>query len=413
MSCFLCEVSVVVPVYIGENTVEELSKRLISALQSITPDYEIILVNDASPDDSWQKIICLCQNNKQIKGINLSRNFGQHAAISAGLKYAFGKKIVVMDCDLQDLPEDLPRLWAKSQEGYDIVMARRTLRKDGYWKQFLSWSFHQILSLKRGKKTDPAIANFAMYDRKVVEEYYANNPNKIFSIFNLRKDYSRAVIDTIQEVSARGKSGYTVSKLFSLTLSFLLPPKEKMYYYIIDETLNVALENYGVKLVPLTGQKIEMVRQWRNDPKISECMEYREYITPEMQKRWFESICNERNYYFIVEYDNKEIGMINAKNIDYKTMTNEGGIFIYDNKYLASDMPFLVSFCMIDFTENVLEMKRGIAHILRNNKQSIEFNKALGYVLQPGQENVENQLYYLEKENYHKQRAYIKKVLSI
>ncbi len=403
----LHKLSVLIPVYLGESSIELLIDKLEKVLLSIATDYEIILVNDASPDNSWQKINYLCQNNKRIKGINLSRNFGQHAAISAGLKYAFGEKFIIMDCDLQDNPLDLPSLWKKSQEGYDIVMARRINRKESIRKRFISWSFHQILSWKTGWKTDPAIANYAIYDRKILEEYYANHKNKAFSVLNLKQNYTFATVDVIQGMSARGKSSYTLPKLFSLAFSLLFPKKNKSTLYTIEKTLNITVEDYGVRLIPLNGEKIEIVRQWRNDPKISQYMVYQEYITPEMQQKWFESINNPNNHYFIIELEKKEIGLINIKDIDYIQMTGECGLFIYEDSYLNSDTPFRISMCMGDFSTFLLNLHTSRIHILKSNKKAIKYNEMIGYKLAENQEDKEYQLYYITKNAYLRRREYI------
>ncbi len=408
------KLSVVIPVYLGDSSIELLCDKLVQILPVIESDYEIILVNDASPDHSWQKIKSLCQNNKRIKGINLSRNFGQHPAISAGLKYAFGEKIIIMDCDFQDSPEDLPELWEKSQEGFDIVMARRIQRKESICRRFISWSFHQILSLKTGKKIDPAIANYAIYDRKVIEEYYAQHNNRAFSVLNLKQNYSFATVDVQQRISERGKSGYTLSKLFSLAFTLLFPGKINFSktIYVIQKTINIVLEDYGVRLIPLTAEKIEMLRQWRNDPDISRYMIFREYITPEMQEKWFEERCNQDNYYFIIHYEGKDVGLCDIKNIRYEEKTAEGGIFIYEKLYLNSDIAIRASLCALDFGDKVLDLTSGTARILRSNKRAIEYNKMLGYMLLPGQENEENQLYALMQENYYKQRKYLINLLE-
>ena len=128
-------ISIVSPVYRGGKMVSELVRRNVESVSTITDDYEIILVNDASPDDSWDEIVKQCAQNPKVKGINLSRNFGQHYAITAGLHYAKGDWVVVMDCDLQDRPEEIPNLYRKALEGYDIVYARRVVRKDGFLKR--------------------------------------------------------------------------------------------------------------------------------------------------------------------------------------------------------------------------------------------------------------------------------------
>ncbi|MDA3780720.1 MAG: GNAT family N-acetyltransferase [Bacteroidales bacterium] len=112
---------------------------------------------------------------------------------------------------------------------------------------------------------------------------------------------------------------------------------------------------YGVTLNRLTEDKIEQVRLWRNDPKISQYMEFQDYITPEMQKAWFKKIDNKNNYYFIIEFDRKEIGLINIRDIDYEKREGEGGIFIYDDFYLNSDVSFRSVLCLFDFSFKTLE----------------------------------------------------------
>lgn len=415
MKKYINLLSIIIPVYLGENTTQALTEKLKKNLQYITPDYEIILVNDASPDSSWKKIKEECIKDKRIKGINLSRNAGQHAAISAGLKYAFGEKIVIMDCDLQDNPEELPKLWAKSQEGFDIVMARRINRKDKLITRFFSQVFHFLYSLLKGIKTDPAIANYAIYNRIVIEEHFKYFSHKAFSVLDLVKKFSFSTVDIQSSESAREKSSYTLKKRFKLAYSLFFPKKqtkEENSLYIIEQTENISIEKYDVKLLPLTRSKIEMIRQWRNDPKISQYMEYREIISPEMQQKWFESVCNQNNYYFLIEFEGKEIGMTDIKKIDYCDRSSEGGIFIYDDNYLNSDVAIRVSLCSIDFGTDILNTETGIAHILRDNKRAIDYNKMLGYVLLPGQEDIEKQKYILSKDNYFKQRKLLLKLIS-
>ena len=148
------------------------------------------------------------------------------------------------------------------------------------------------------------------------------------------------------------------------------------------------ISGYGVTLRRLTEDKIEMVRNWRNDPKIQQYMEFRDYITPEMQKKWFERINNDNNYYFIIVYEGKEIGLINIRDIDYETKDGEPGIFIYDDEYLNTDVPMRASFCMADFVWNTLKLEKMHIHVLRNNRRAVTMNKTFGYKLAEGQENV-------------------------
>jgi len=172
------------------------------------------------------------------------------------------------------------------------------------------------------------------------------------------------------------------------------------------------LEKYDIVLNRLTHDEIEMVRNWRNDPKVSQFMEFRDYITPEMQEKWFKSIDNDFNYFFIIEYRGKKIGLINVKDIDYTQKTGEGGIFIHDDEYLNSDVAFRATLCICDFFFETLNLERKIAHILSDNKRAIKYNLMLGFEKQPNQENIYNQLYYLDKENYFKKRNFIKRLIN-
>jgi RimJ/RimL family protein N-acetyltransferase len=162
-------------------------------------------------------------------------------------------------------------------------------------------------------------------------------------------------------------------------------------------------ERYGIKLNRLTADKIELVRNWRNDPKISQYMFYKDYITPEMQLEWFNKINNDSNYYSIVEYNKEEIGLVNIKNIDNDKKCGEGGLFIYEDKYQNSDIPFRVSFCHSDFVFEVLKLDYIYGHIIPDNKRAVQFNKTLGAEINISEDG--KSLYMiLTKENHFKQR---------
>ena len=166
--------SIVSPIYKGEKMIDELVFRIEASVNQLSSDYEIILVNDNSPDNSWQKIKDLCIKDKRVKGVELSRNFGQHYAITAGLSFAKGEWIVVMDCDLQDNPDEIPNLFAKAQEGWDIVYARRANRKDKPMKRFSSTIFHSVYDWLSGLHTDKAIANYGIYKKCVKIIWFTN-----------------------------------------------------------------------------------------------------------------------------------------------------------------------------------------------------------------------------------------------
>jgi len=160
--------SVVIPVYRAENCLEELYHRLTVSLSHICPDYEIVLVEDAGGDRSWAIISDIAQHDDRVKGIKLSRNFGQHYAIAAGIDNCKGSWVVIMDCDLQDRPEEIPRLLQQAKQGYDVVLARRTGRKDSIIKRFFSFFFYFILSYLTETKIDPQIGSFRILSRNTI-----------------------------------------------------------------------------------------------------------------------------------------------------------------------------------------------------------------------------------------------------
>ena len=208
--------------------VAELVRRNVESVSTITDDYEIILVNDASPDNSWDEIVKLCAANPKLKGINLSRNFGQHYAITAGLHYAKGDWVVVMDCDLQDQPEEIPNLYKKAQEGFDIVYARRVVKHVGWWKRFSSVAFHSVFDWLSGLKTDPAIANFGIYKGCVIEEFNKMHEQaRSFPSLVSYLGFKDATIDVEQAERAEGKSSYNLYKLFKLGFDVIVSNSNK------------------------------------------------------------------------------------------------------------------------------------------------------------------------------------------
>jgi dolichol-phosphate mannosyltransferase len=167
----MAHVSVVIPVYNEQAILTELHRRLKSSLESITGNYEILLVDDGSGDDSWSVIQELCRTDQRVKGLRFSRNFGQHYSLTAGLDCCDGDWVVVMDGDLQDRPEEIPALYAKANEGYDVVLARRGDRRDPPLKRFMSWLFYKVFNYFTEMHYDSQVGNFRIISRRVVESF--------------------------------------------------------------------------------------------------------------------------------------------------------------------------------------------------------------------------------------------------
>lgn len=221
-------ISIVSPVYNADTIVEELTKQIKSALKQITENYEIILVNDCSPDNSWKNIVKESENDHRVKGINLSRNFGQHLAITAGLNYAKGDWIVVMDCDLQDRPDEIPNLYKKALKGWDIVYARRFQRQDKLLKRISNRLFYWVYGSLSGVSTDKSIANFGIYHAKVIVEY--NKMKELSRSFPSLVQYlgfKSCAINVKHSERFEGSSSYTFLKLMHLSGDVIISNSNK------------------------------------------------------------------------------------------------------------------------------------------------------------------------------------------
>lgn len=165
----MTEISVVIPVYNCAGCLRALHDRLTASLLQITSDYEVVLVDDRSRDGAWEILAELAGSDPHLKVVRLSRNFGQHAAITAGLTRTRGAWTVVMDCDLQEPPEEIPRLYAKAHEGYDIVRAVREGRRHSVFRRLSASLYRRLLSERDGG--DIEFSTLSMISRKVVDAF--------------------------------------------------------------------------------------------------------------------------------------------------------------------------------------------------------------------------------------------------
>ncbi len=222
------QLSVVSPVYRAEKIVDELVRRLTIELSGITDSYEILLVEDCGPDNSWDKIVENCEKDKHVKGIKLSRNFGQHHAITAGLDSCKGDWVVVMDCDLQDQPEEIGKLYKKALEGYDIVFARRVERQDGFFKKLSSSLFYKAFSYLSGIKQDGTIANFGIYSRKAIVAINSlREPMRAFTAMARWVGFKKTAIDVEHAKRFEGKTTYNWSRLIDFALDIAISYSQK------------------------------------------------------------------------------------------------------------------------------------------------------------------------------------------
>lgn len=221
-------ISIVSPVYRAEKIVDKLVEEIVNSVLPLTPDFEIILIEDGSPDHSWDSIMRNCEKDNRVKGIKLSRNFGQHNAITAGLHAVKGEWVVVMDCDLQDRPDEIPNLYNKAIEGVEIVLARRAFRQDHFFKRLTSAFFYRIFSYLTETKQDPAIANFGIYHRNVIKAILSMGDYvRVFPILVQWVGFERTTIDVKHAAREEGKSSYTFLKLLKLAGNMIISFSEK------------------------------------------------------------------------------------------------------------------------------------------------------------------------------------------
>ena len=203
------DISVVIPVYGCKSALHELHYRLCKTLENMGVNFEIILVDDCCPQNSWEVIKEICSADFRVKSIRFSRNFGQAKAITAGLDNCQGEWIVVMDCDLQDRPEFIKCLYEKAKEGYDVVFARRINRKDTIITKTFSKVFYKVYDFFSDEKSDHAVCNFSISKRIVVKNYcLMREHGRAYMLFIKWLGFKQTAIDAPADRRYEGKSSY-------------------------------------------------------------------------------------------------------------------------------------------------------------------------------------------------------------
>ena len=214
------KVTLVIPMYYEEKVVQECYKRVKSNLEKLTNyEHEIIFVNDGSKDKTLELLKKIAENDKCVKIISFSRNFGHQAAVTAGLQYVTGDAIVIMDADLQDPPEVILQLIKKYEEGYDVVNAKRINReKDPFLKRITAEGFYSIINKLSTKNKIPSnVGNFRLMTRKVVD--YINElteSNRVFRVEVPYVGFPTAEVEFARPERIKGKTHYNYKSMFRL-----------------------------------------------------------------------------------------------------------------------------------------------------------------------------------------------------
>jgi dolichol-phosphate mannosyltransferase len=230
----MVELSIVVPVYGCRDCLDQLHQELNKAVKSITSSYELVFVDDRSPDGSWPVLEKLAAADPRVKAVRLSRNFGQHAAITAGLANSQGEWTVVMDCDLQDPPGAIPGLYARAKEGFDLVLARRKQRTHSAFRLALAKGYFRLLNTFMGTDIDGAYGTFSILNRKVVDAYLSlgeRDRHYLFVLYWL--GFEHGTIEVDHQDRAAGTSSYTLGRLLRHAVSGVFFQTTNLLLYIV------------------------------------------------------------------------------------------------------------------------------------------------------------------------------------
>ncbi|MFM7108745.1 MAG: glycosyltransferase [Planctomycetaceae bacterium] len=257
--------SIVSPVFRAEECLPELHRRLVAAAERITPDFELVLVEDRGPDGSWRVLERIAAADPRVKAIRLSRNCGQHYAITAGLDHAEGDWVVVMDCDLQDPPEEIPALYAKAREGYDVVFARRRNRADRWSKVLPGKCFYAFLAWLTGEPFDSTVANFSISSRRAIGAFRAcRERDRSFPMVMRHVGFERTTLDVAHAPRFAGTTSYSLRKLLAFALQNVIAASTRPLVMSVQFGLAIAAASllYGIYVLVLALRSRVEVPGW-------------------------------------------------------------------------------------------------------------------------------------------------------
>lgn len=242
------KISVVIPSYRCDKSIDELYNRLKSSFEKFSEDFEIILVNDKSPANDWAEIKKLCKIDNRVIGVNLSRNFGQHYAITAGLAQASGDHVVVMDGDLQDQPEEIEKMYNHLvQNDFDVVFGRRINRQDTFSKRLSSILFFKVYNYFTDANFDHTVANFSISKINVIKSVLQfNEHSRTFPLLIKWSGFEIGYINIEHAARKEGNSSYSFRKLLSLAFDVIIsqsnkPLKFSIYFGFIMSLVSMCI----------------------------------------------------------------------------------------------------------------------------------------------------------------------------
>lgn len=239
-------VSVVAPVYNQRSeTLAELVRRVSTAVSAISQDFEIILIDDGSANDAWRVIGKLARVNPKVRGFHLARNFGQHVAITAGLDHADGDWVVVMDADLQDRPEVIPELYAKAQEGFDVVFVNRAQRPEPLIYRIATAIFYWVFNALSGQGYNRLQGNFSIVSGQAVRAFrLLREPDRFYGGILRWVGFRHASITAAHAAADGGLSSYSLAKRIRFAFNLIVGFSTRLLYVSIVIGLLMALVSF-------------------------------------------------------------------------------------------------------------------------------------------------------------------------
>lgn len=207
------DISVVIPVYGCPTAIPALYERLTSVLSGMNVEYEIIMVDDCDKMNSWEEVKKVAEADTHVKAIHFTKNHGQGVAVTAGVHQSVGKWVITMDCDLQDAPENIPDLYSKALEGYDVVFVRRQQRKESFFVRLFAKWYHNVLAWLSGVDFDYDLATYLIASRRATDYYVASKDRgRDFGVFLMWLGFRYTFVNYEQGYRYEGKSSFTFIK---------------------------------------------------------------------------------------------------------------------------------------------------------------------------------------------------------
>lgn len=249
------DLSIIIPIYNEQKSIPELHSRLSVTAKKITPNYELIFINDGSKDSSLSKLIEYSKKDLHVKYINFSRNFGHQIAVTAGLDFSIGNAVVIIDADLQDPPELIIDLYNKYKEGFEVVYAKRSKRKGESWFKLLTAKiFYRLLLKITSIKIPVDTGDFRLIDRKIVN-YLKLMPeqNKFLRGQIAWLGFNQTSVEYERQERKHGVTGYPFSKMLRFALDGITSFSDKPLTLVIQAGIGVSTIAFSVIIYALYG----------------------------------------------------------------------------------------------------------------------------------------------------------------